>query len=542
MRLSILYYVFFGLLAMEAQKKESPITTIESSLDTIKEVKAKINLLLKEGEQLLTNDRVIAEKIFKKAESIIDEDDESSKAYYYKKLAAIYFRKEIYNKSLSLYHKARGGYEQLEDTLNITATLLKEGMIYKYLKEENRAIKVLKRGVGLAAQRKDSSAVGRFYIGIGGAYASLKKIDSSFYFYTKALEIFKKLKSERRISNVNNNLAILYGHQEDYEKAVGIHLNNLSYIKKKHNKKNLATTYYNIAFSFLKMKDYKSSMIYLDSSATICLANNYKLRLSKISEKRSQIYAIRKDFENAYKHNVLFKKYSDSVFDLRKKVHIKDLELKYEFVAKERELELLADKKESEKRLYITLFVFIILSGLVIGYLTWKNYKSRTQKVKDKYEKEKLKKQILAEQIKLTESEVKYLVADNTMRLKFIKHLSEQIKRDKDSNEFQNVQEYANSLLVKLQQQIITENKLSSVQDKINEVNKGFEAKIQKMFPDLTKTEREICNFLRLNLSIKEIASIRHSSIDSIKALRYRIRKKLEVPKNQELERYIQAI
>ena len=61
-------------------------------------------------------------------------------------------------------------------------------------------------------------------------------------------------------------------------------------------------------------------------------------------------------------------------------------------------------------------------------------------------------------------------------------------------------------------------------------------------FKELTKTEREVCSLLRLSLSVKEIASIRNSSSDAIKVTRYRIRKKMNVPKGQKLEVFIQNL
>ena len=63
-----------------------------------------------------------------------------------------------------------------------------------------------------------------------------------------------------------------------------------------------------------------------------------------------------------------------------------------------------------------------------------------------------------------------------------------------------------------------------------------------ELYPNLTKTEREVCALLRLNLSIKEISSIRNATTDSVKASRYRIRKKLEVPSGVELEHFIQSL
>ena len=121
-------------------------------------------------------------------------------------------------------------------------------------------------------------------------------------------------------------------------------------------------------------------------------------------------------------------------------------------------------------------------------------------------------------------------------------YLSEQIKEDKKATDSKDIHQYTQALVLKLQQQITTESKLSSIQDRIEEVNRGFDKKIIELYPNLTKTEREVCALLRLNLSIKEIASIRNGTTDSVKASRYRIRKKLQVPSGVELEHFIQSL
>ena len=52
----------------------------------------------------------------------------------------------------------------------------------------------------------------------------------------------------------------------------------------------------------------------------------------------------------------------------------------------------------------------------------------------------------------------------------------------------------------------------------------------------------EICNLIRMNLSMKEIANIRNTSVGAIRTSRYRIRKKMNIPKGKELEMVIQNI
>lgn len=543
LRMPQIYFIFFFLaIALNAQKKDSIKSVIETDLSKIDSYKKKINYLIKRGESVLEDDLYVSEKYLDYAQSFVKADDKKRKARILKSLGNVYHKKGENNKSLLSYLQSRNLYEELNDTLNIAKNLLKEGVVYNYLKEYQKAINSSKESIRLANLSNNLSLVGRNYISMGGTYRRLEKIDSSFIFYNNALKIFTDIKDELRISTIKNDLALLHGSVNRYDEAVKIHLGNIGYIKENHSQMNISTTFYNIGYSFLKLKEYDKSLKYLDSSLQVANKQGFKYIIAKITEKQSIIHKELGNFEEAFNNHVLFKKYSDSIFSLKKQKQIKELELKNEFEAERKELEAIASRKELQKRLYLRLFIIVLIAALIIGYLIWRDSLSRTQIVKDKYEKEKLKKQVLVEQVKASETELKYLIADNTMRLEFIKQLSNQIRKDKRSNDYKTVQEYANTLLLKLQQQITTENKLSLVQDKINEVNKGFEEKLKTLYPNLTKTEREMCSFLRLNLSIKEIASIRNSSIDSIKALRYRIRKKMQIPKNEELEGFVQGI
>lgn len=58
-------------------------------------------------------------------------------------------------------------------------------------------------------------------------------------------------------------------------------------------------------------------------------------------------------------------------------------------------------------------------------------------------------------------------------------------------------------------------------------------------FPDLSLTELKICVFIKLNISIKNIASILHQKPESIKVSRSRIRKKMGLEQRQNLSAYL---
>ncbi|WP_157730277.1 tetratricopeptide repeat protein [Tenacibaculum jejuense] len=497
---------------------------------------------MKKGDYFLEKDVLQSKLYFKEAEDLVLKDDKVNYAKVLRYLGSVTYRTGDYTESLMYYMDAKKVFEALKDTASVADLYLREGRVYKYLNENKRAIENYRFAVDLALKINDSTLTGRCYTSMAGSFRRLRKIDSSLFYYDKALKIFRRTKNELRLSNVNNDRAILYAFQNRYDKSLEVHLNNIDFIKKNHSKRNVGITYFNIGYSYYKLKEYKKSLAYLDSSEVIAKDEGFKYRLSKVSDIKSKILYKLKNYEEAYQYQVYYKKYSDSIFNLKKQRQIKELELKRDFEVKKRDLEILANKKEIKLRSYVVTTVLILFFFIIIGFLLWRDHKARSKRIEDKFEKEKLKKEILAQKIKVSESELRGLIADNTMRLEFIKHLSKQIKGDKDDSSSDEVKNYANVLLLKLQNQINTENKLSSLQEKINEVNQGFDQFIINKYPELTKTEREVCTFLRLNLSIKEIASIRNSSIDSIKSLRYRIRKKMKVPKNQELEWFIQNL
>jgi DNA-binding CsgD family transcriptional regulator/vacuolar-type H+-ATPase catalytic subunit A/Vma1 len=76
----------------------------------------------------------------------------------------------------------------------------------------------------------------------------------------------------------------------------------------------------------------------------------------------------------------------------------------------------------------------------------------------------------------------------------------------------------------------------------IEQVNTDFFEKLNKLAPDLSPSEKQICAFLRLNLSNKEIASIRNISPKSVEMARYRLRKKLPIHTGDDIYAFIQSI
>ena len=111
----------------------------------------------------------------------------------------------------------------------------------------------------------------------------------------------------------------------------------------------------------------------------------------------------------------------------------------------------------------------------------------------------------------------------------------EELKTKKPAEQKDALTHVVNELSVVIQSQ----EKATIIQENIDLVNTQFAAKIVQMFPELTKSEIELCGLFKMNLSNKEISLLKNISPMSVKMARYRLRKKLGLPPEGDIYRFL---
>jgi len=87
-----------------------------------------------------------------------------------------------------------------------------------------------------------------------------------------------------------------------------------------------------------------------------------------------------------------------------------------------------------------------------------------------------------------------------------------------------------------------TENVWADFLLHFNNVHPLFFENLNKMTPDLTQSEIKLAAYIRLGLAVKQIAQMLNVHPDSVKSSRYRLRKKLGLGKEDNLNIFIQNI
>ena len=97
-------------------------------------------------------------------------------------------------------------------------------------------------------------------------------------------------------------------------------------------------------------------------------------------------------------------------------------------------------------------------------------------------------------------------------------------------------------ILYKSQDYLLTNEDQKIFQENIDAINHAFYAKLNDNFPNLNQSEKELCSYLRLGLSNKEIAALRGVTAEAIRSSRFRLRKKLGMDSKADVMVFLQAM
>ncbi|GLR20178.1 helix-turn-helix transcriptional regulator [Portibacter lacus] len=78
--------------------------------------------------------------------------------------------------------------------------------------------------------------------------------------------------------------------------------------------------------------------------------------------------------------------------------------------------------------------------------------------------------------------------------------------------------------------------------EKIDKLSDAFYSRLHSKFPDLSKTEKRLCSLIRLNIDSRNIAIVQNITLSSLNKSRYRLRKKMNLAKDEELDDFIQRL
>ena len=192
---------------------------------------------------------------------------------------------------------------------------------------------------------------------------------------------------------------------------------------------------------------------------------------------------------------------------------------------------------------FVAYFILFLMGLLGIHY----SYRRRHRKIVEEREKNLRMKNLEAEQqiIKLQKEHLEKDMAEKNGKLaasamsivkknEFLSNLKKELKGAENPR--------VRNVIKTIDKELEEEDNWKIFKEAFKNADKEFFDKVKSRHPELTSNDLRLCAYLRLNLSSKEIAPLINISVKSVEIKRYRLRKKMDLPREMNLTDYIMEL
>jgi len=432
--------------------------------------------------------------------------DTSSMAIFLNNLSVLYSGSEAFENAINSQKEALYYFSLLKQadhiTNYITTSNINLGNYFLALDQIDSAYLYLNTARSRLTKTKDYYGLINCYTNYGMLYKKLEVADSSIYYYQKSLSIFSNARRMDIVMATEVEVSLLEA----------------------------------IAEAYLAFNQPDSALSYIIKANQIANGVENKDGFRTLALSSSKIYAQLGKYDEALRFHEEYLTLLDENYRKENEKNVSNILLKHELklsrINHETEMTL-----QNEQRFNI-IVLFSFLTSLLIAISAYFFQRSKNHKQKSENEEllrinvelmnEKLNDDLDSKKRELTTKMI-FLLKKN----EFISSIYERLR---------DLTKSLNSANKNIMFSIVRDIKNMNEEDQwkefevlFQEVHTDFYQRLNTAFPNLTPNEIRMCAFLKLNLSIKEVASITYQSQESIKKARYRLRKKLELERDVNL-------
>ncbi len=421
------------------------------------------------------------------------------------------------------------------------------GNIYLDINQPDSAIFYFKDQLHLSEQHQDSLESIYAFNNLGYGLMESNLYDSALWYFEQAIKYSEYANNSNRLDSlslgmIHGNIGMIYLHQDQLDLAIE-HLEiDLIAARKFTTDKNLIIfVAEGLVDAYLKSNETEKLKVLLDELTGYKdqLTTEMKVKLSNQELK----YYLQLESDSLYlsrieEHIKLVEQHEKEIEEST--LEATELLANYRINGVKAELEVeklnTAVAEQKVKEIWLYSGIAIVVLGSLLIYFIQRRRKAQVEAQLLASEKERLDYKLQLKQIELTDFAINLnrnieLSDEIAQRFKQIKRLS-----GEDLNNG------LNELSMFINQNLNTGSSLETFQTNIDKINNEFFIKLQELHPNLSKQELEKCGLIKLKLSNKEISQLKNISVQSARNARHRIKKKLDLEKDDDLENYLNSL
>ncbi len=464
-----------------------------------------------------------------------------------------------YQKAIEYDFKSLELAEKTQNKRLKAITLNNIGLVYSVQKNYHKeSLKYFKEYLKISQENENETEITGAYMNIGMQFQRMDIPDSAEYYFKLAYNLAEKLNDKRNIGLSYASLAELEKVKDSDKLYYDYSKKAIQLFKEEGYLIDLAALYYDMSEYYLEKKELDSALHY--SYLMLDIGNMYDLAVFKQNAhlSLSDIYHASAKYNQAYQNLDAYIQLKDTISSNETKEKLAQLQVIYETKLKDKEIEnLTITKKLQERKEYfywLLILVTIMVSGIVVFFIAMKRRKdklvNRQKAIIHKKEQELVT--LALEKSKANEKELETKLDFKTRQL--TTHAVSMMQKNKLMQELLDsmttVRKHCNDdqkhEIQKLQRQIKRSLNVEKDWDLFKmyfeQVNQDFFAKLLEKAPTLSSNDLRLSALIRLNMNIKEAATVFNVEPASVKSARYRLRKKLGIHQEDDLYDYMRKI
>lgn len=367
-------------------------------------------------------------------------------------------------------------------------------------------------------------------------------------YYNQALALFRQVGYLRSEVVVLHNISTLYFSAGKVQKAKTYTMEAVEVASKGQDSLLLLQSEVMLARFLKEEGQYDTAHDILQKAEKKALHGNRTRVLSNIYAIQAQVDSLNGNYREAMAHKNRYFYYQNKLLNEERGALIKILadQVAQEKSSKEQALIEKQSAVETGNRIYrnaiILILILIIVSVSIISCLNNRSLLRQRelalqQNQVAKLEQEKLNMELEQKdmQIKHKNNELATMASRLIDRSEFFHDLRHYLDADQLSGD--------KAVLSDLKRQLTHQEQLAQDLEEfrlyVDEVNQDFFYHLAQKHPDLTQNEKRLCAFIRMELGVKEIATINGVSDNAIRTGKHRLRRKLNMDENSNLKEYL---
>ena len=489
---------------------------------------------------------ITLKKTFNKA---LADNDKLTAAICLRQMGKICFQLTNYPQSLEYHLQADKLLRAQNQALMRAENLNDIGMVFQQYKQSALAKQHYDAAFAIYTTSRYDAGIAFTHGKIGQWHMSFHHYDSGFFYQRMALHEFLRLDDKKGIARVCGQIGNMYEDLKNYDSARFYFQRSLELSRQTRDTTVYIEALNNMGDVYRKTGHYKEALPLTRQALALSLRTNELFHLGSAYRDLAKTFHQMGDNDSAYFYQRTGQAYAQDLYWRENATQLAVLKTMYDLEMKNVEIgRLQAVRKSAVAIVVIGILLLLLLGTLVISRqrLSIKNTQLFVEQEKQTSLAQKalmeLQEQGLKQELELKSRELSvhmlHIMQQNQFLEKLHHQLDDMLKEDRRDNRKQLKQ-----LQLQINQNFNHDQQWEKFTGIFDQVHETFVQKLKEHCGDtLTRSDLRLVSLLKMNLGSEEIAAILGISNDSVRVMRYRLRKKLNLQQGENLELFIQSL